>query len=216
MDNLKIYKEAAEVPKNAQKEIMAGKLKGKTDINPMWRIKLLTELFGPCGLGWYTQVLERWTERDANESAAWVRIAMYVKFPGTDTWSAPIEGIGGSKQCGKGQGDGINDEAFKMAETDAISVACKKLGFGAKVYWDKDDTKYSQAAAPRKMVDQNVEDGAPTLADAVNEVRAAKSQEELTAAWNKWKATFGNSAELRKAVADSPLNPKSGRTNGNS
>ena len=60
-------------------------------------------------------------------------------------WSEPIEGIGGSKQFGKGQGDGINDEAFKMAETDAISVACKKLGMGADVYWQANETKYSRA-----------------------------------------------------------------------
>ena len=53
--------------------------------------------------------------------------------------------MGGSKQCGKGMGDGINDEAFKMAETDAISVACKKLGMGADVYWQANETKYSRA-----------------------------------------------------------------------
>ena len=134
MDNLEIYKKAAEVPVEAQKEIKGGKLKGMTDINPMWRIKTLTEIFGPCGIGWYTLIQERWTERDANESVAWVKVALFVKLPETDTWSMPIEGVGGSKQYGKGQGDGVNDEAFKMAETDAISVACKKLGFGAKIY----------------------------------------------------------------------------------
>ena len=28
----------------------------------------------------------------------------------------------------------LNDEAYKMALTDAISVACKQLGVGADVY----------------------------------------------------------------------------------
>ncbi|HCC35130.1 MAG TPA: hypothetical protein DEQ02_05645 [Ruminococcaceae bacterium] len=37
----------------------------------------------------------------------------------------------------------MSDECFKMALTDAISVSCKALGFGADVYWDKDRTKYS-------------------------------------------------------------------------
>ena len=32
-----------------------------------------------------------------------------------------------------------------MAETDAISVACKKLGMGADVYWQANETKYSRA-----------------------------------------------------------------------
>jgi molecular chaperone DnaK (HSP70) len=36
----------------------------------------------------------------------------------------------------------VNDECFKMALTDAISVACKALGVGADVYWQEDRTKY--------------------------------------------------------------------------
>ena len=36
----------------------------------------------------------------------------------------------------------MNDECFKMALTDAISVSCKALGVGADVYWNKDRTKY--------------------------------------------------------------------------
>lgn len=51
-DNMRIYNAVREVPKEAQKPITAGRLKGMTDINPMWRIKKLTELFGPCGVGW--------------------------------------------------------------------------------------------------------------------------------------------------------------------
>ncbi len=37
-----------------------------------------------------------------------------------------------------------SDECYKMAYTDAISVCCKQLGFGADVYWQKDRTKYDQ------------------------------------------------------------------------
>lgn len=144
MNNLDWYNSFASVPENAKKPITAGKLKGKTDINPMWRIRTLTETFGPCGFGWTTRIIEHWVEQDGNESAAWVRIELRVKFE--DKWSEPIEGVGGSKQFGKGMGDGINDEAFKMAETDAISVACKKLGIGADVYWQANETKYNQPA----------------------------------------------------------------------
>lgn len=143
MDNLELYKAFAGVPETAKKPIQAGKLKGKTDINPMWRIKTLTAAFGPCGFGWTTKITEHWVERDGGESSAWVRIELRVKVDGQ--WSEPIEGVGGSKQFGKGMGDGINDEAFKMAETDAISVACKKLGMGADVYWQANETKYSRA-----------------------------------------------------------------------
>ena len=47
MDNLAIYNAVRNVPENAKKPIAGGPLKGKTDINPMWRIKALTEQFGP-------------------------------------------------------------------------------------------------------------------------------------------------------------------------
>ena len=50
MDDMTIYNLARSVPDEAQKPIAAGRLKGMTDINPMWRIKRLTEIFGPCGL----------------------------------------------------------------------------------------------------------------------------------------------------------------------
>ena len=57
-----IYNKFRSVPAEAQKTIGAGKLKGFTDINPMWRIKMLTEAFGPCGLGWYVEILDQWCE----------------------------------------------------------------------------------------------------------------------------------------------------------
>jgi hypothetical protein len=39
-----------------------------------------------------------------------------------------------------------SDECFKMALTDALSVACKALGIGADVYWDRDPNKYDKPA----------------------------------------------------------------------
>lgn len=144
-DNLNLYNKWRTAPENALKPITAGNLKGKSDINPQWRIQVLTETFGPVGFGWYTKIIEHWTDTETIggklERVAWVRVELYVKVGGE--WSAPIEGIGGSKYAGKGRGDELNDEAFKMAETDAISVACKKLGIAADVYWNSTSTKYS-------------------------------------------------------------------------
>ena len=58
-DNLKIYNMIKKVPDEAQKKITGGRLSGMTDIKPMWRIEKLTEIFGPCGLGWYTTTRNR-------------------------------------------------------------------------------------------------------------------------------------------------------------
>lgn len=159
MENMQFYNALRSVPQEAKKTIGAGKLKGFTDINPMWRIQRLTEVYGPVGFGWTADIIEHWTEQAAGESTAWVTVALRVKDAGTGAWSEPIHGIGGSKQAGKGQGDGINDEAFKMAYTDAISVACKSLGMAADVYFEKgakvygNSTKYDLAEAPAPKPD---------------------------------------------------------------
>ena len=143
MDNLLIYNKYREVPKEAQKPINGGRMKGKTDINPMWRIKALTEQFGACGIGWYYTPVKKWLEICGNETAAFVDIELFIKVDGE--WSMPISGTGGSMFGSKEKsGLYVSDECFKMATTDAISVACKQLGFGADIYWQGDRSKYDQ------------------------------------------------------------------------
>lgn len=155
-ENLKIYEECRSVPTEAQKKIQGGRLNGKTDINPMWRIKKLTEIFGPAGKGWYAPITERWTENGANgEVTANIRINLIVKYD--DGWSQPIEGVGGSVLIAKeSAGLRTDDDAFKKAYTDAISVACKAIGIGADVYWDKDPTKYTQDGEEGNDAGENV------------------------------------------------------------
>lgn len=144
MENLGIYESVRQVPQAAQREIQAGRLKGKTDINPMWRIKALTEQFGPCGIGWKYTITDKRLENGANnEVSAFVDIDLYIKVDGE--WSDAIPGTGGSAfVASERNGLYTSDECFKMALTDAISVSCKALGFGADVYWAKDATKYTQ------------------------------------------------------------------------
>ena len=143
-NNLRIYNAVKSVPENAQKEIKGGRLKGKTDINPMWRIKALTEQFGACGIGWKPEIVKCWTEQGSDgQMAAFMQINLYVKQDGK--WSDAIPGIGGNMFIEKeSKGPYTNDECFKMAYTDAISVACKALGFGADIYWEGDRTKYDK------------------------------------------------------------------------
>lgn len=149
MDNMTIYNKVRAVPETALKEIQAGRLKGKSDINPMWRLKTLTETFGVCGFGWKYEITKQWIEEGGNnEIAAFVNINLYIKHEGE--WSAAIPGTGGSMFVAKeSKGPYTSDECFKMALTDAISVACKALGVGADVYWNKDKTKYDKSEQPK-------------------------------------------------------------------
>lgn len=142
--NLIFYEKFRDVPSEAKREIKGGRMNGKTDINPMWRIKALTEEFGPCGIGWYYKTTNKWLERYENEVAAFVDIELFIKV--NDEWSMPISGTGGSMFVAKEtKGFYVSDECYKMATTDAISVACKQLGIGADVYWQADKTKYDKS-----------------------------------------------------------------------
>ena len=142
MDNLNIYNSVANVPDNAKKTIQAGRIKGMTDINPMWRIKTLTEQFGVVGYGWkYVITDKRIIEGADGVVCAFVDIDLFVKIDGE--WSEAIQGTGGSQLVSvERNGKYTNDECFKMALTDALSVACKSLGIGANVYWAGGGSKY--------------------------------------------------------------------------
>lgn len=152
MDNLEIYNRVRSVPPEALRPISAGRLKGKSDINPMWRIKALTEQFGACGTGWKYEVEKLWLEASGStEVAAFALIGLYVRIDGQ--WSEKIPGIGGSMfVAAEKNGPYTSDECYKMALTDALSVACKALGLAADVYWDKDPSKYPTGASPAPAV----------------------------------------------------------------
>lgn len=147
MENMKLYREVQAVPENAKKTIGGGRLKGMTDINPMWRIAKLTEVFGPCGIGWKYTIDKQWMELSpaTNEIAGFCNITLFIKDG--DKWSEGIPGTGGSGfVVNEKNGPYMSDEVYKMALTDAISVACKALGFGADVYWMAGRSKYSKDA----------------------------------------------------------------------
>ena len=92
MENLEIYERVRQVPPSAQREIQAGRLKGKTDINPMWRIKALTEQFGPCGIGWKYVITDKRLEQGANnEVSAFVDIDLYIKVDGACQMRSPAQ-----------------------------------------------------------------------------------------------------------------------------
>lgn len=145
--NMRFYGQVQDTPQDARKEIGAGRLKGYTDINPMFRIKKLTEVFGPAGFGWWTQN-ERFTfeECKTGETAVFCTLELVVVDPETEQPSHPITGVGGNKfVANEKNGPYCNDEAMKMAYTDALSIACKSLGFCHDIYYAKDRTKYSLA-----------------------------------------------------------------------
>lgn len=144
MENLEIYEQVRAVPDSAKKTIGAGRLKGMTDINPMWRIKKLTETFGPVGIGWkYVITKKEIIDGADGVKCAFVDIDLYYRRNESDMWSEAVPGTGGSSfVASESKGLYTSDECFKMALTDALSVACKAIGIGADVYWQEDKTKF--------------------------------------------------------------------------
>lgn len=176
--NLNLYEKMRTVPDEARIPIEGGRLKGKTAINTMWRIKRLTELFGPCGIGWnYRVAATRTEELPTGQKALFVDIFMKYKVPGTETWSEEIPGTGGNILISNEQRNGLylNDDAYKMAVSDAISNASKLLGLGADVYFENDvENKYSEKDAPSAEAQtQNVK---PAVASAVKQAAFANGR----------------------------------------
>lgn len=140
-DKLEIWNKVSRPPKEALKTIGAGRLKGMTDISPQWRYKIMTEVYGPIGKGWSYSIEKLWTEQGANgEIMAFAQVNLHLCDAHTSDAHIAIPGIGGSKLIAK-EREGLHnsDEAYKMAVTDALSVAMKMLGVGADIYmgmWD--------------------------------------------------------------------------------
>ena len=145
------YNAVKTVPQSALKIIDFGKLKGKYDISPQWRWEILTEVYGICGVGWYFDIVDtkEVLVEATGETMLYVKVNLYIKDG--NEWSKPIPGYGGDFLIQKDKnGYHGNDEAFKMAVTDALGTAAKMIGVGADVYRGLQDTKINAAAEKEK------------------------------------------------------------------
>jgi len=161
--NLEIWNRLKQPPKDALKTIKGGRLAGMTDINPQWRYQAMTEMYGPCGQGWDYRIDRLWMETSPTEDiAAFAQVTLRI-FPKHETpLGEPqmIPGIGGSMfVASEKAGLRTNDECYKMAVTDALSVAMKMLGVGADIYMGRyDGSKYAEEKILKSPITPN--DGA--------------------------------------------------------
>ena len=180
---VRFYHRFMTTPKDAQKSFNNGSFSG-TDINPMWRIQALTEVFGPTGFGWWTNnVRYDFVESpETKEVHVFCELDLYVKDPETGEVSQPIYGIGGNTYIKQWKsGAKASDEAKKMAYTDALGIACKALGIGHDIWYSNDRTKYTmysddQPAKPK--TEPKIETKAEPKAEAKAEPKPEPKQEE--------------------------------------
>lgn len=143
-DNLRFWNAIKQVPPQFVKPIKGGRMNGMTNISPQWRLQAMTHQFGICGIGWKYTVDNKWIEAtEDGQKAAFVDISLFVKVDGE--WSDAIPGHGGSMFVAKeSKGLYVSDEAYKMAITDALSVAMKSLGMASDIYMGNfDGSKYT-------------------------------------------------------------------------
>jgi hypothetical protein len=172
------YEKMKRPPATALRQIAAGDLKGKTDINPQWRYEIMDTTYGTCGEKWKYEIVKLW-DYPTNDGTvlAFAQVNVYVK--NGDVWSDPIPAIGGNTLVDMVKGYNANDpkrakpndEGYKMAVTDALGTALKMLGVAADIYAGRwDGSKYNDIPEP----------GNPSGKQAAS-VAAAETSEIVTA-----------------------------------
>lgn len=153
-NNLRHWNKLANVPKEHLKGFAKqGGFKG-TDIKPQWRIQVMTEVFGPCGLGW-TMTKPEFTMQG---TTCHCTVGVMIKEPGGE-WSQAVWGVGGTVS---GRSD---DELFKMSYTDALGNALVKLGVASDIYMGYFDGS--------KYVRQTTDEDAPEAEEGITERQSA-------------------------------------------
>ena len=222
-DNMKVWDALKTPPPEALKKIEGGRLKGMTDISPQWRYMAMTEEFGPCGMGWKYEIVRTWQEAGSDDQVfAFAEVRLFIRelilgqLVSSCEWYDPIPGIGGSmllaEEYSKKKEKYVlysSDEAYKMAVTDALSVAMKMIGVGADVYMGMMDGKHSKPGKEPsgKTADQNKEDGMrKKIKDVVHAIAEGKADQkagvlkEITK--DKKDGSISTSAEIDKLTGN--------------
>lgn len=80
------------------------------------------------------------------------------------------------------------------------------------------ETQTAPAGQPMQMqqqappMQQQGQQAPPSLEQAIADVVAAKTPRDLTAVWNWYKNLYGQNIDFVNAIAESPVNPKKGRS----
>ena len=150
MENMNYWNAVKRPPTTALKTIKGGTLSGMSNIDPQWRYQVMTETFGPIGSGWTVRIIQQWSEEVGDQVICFVKVAMKYKVEGE--WTEEFEGVGGNiLKHPKGK---VSDEGYKMAYSDAISVAMKMLGVAADIYMGKfDGAKYTDTSDSKPVKD---------------------------------------------------------------
>ncbi|AWJ88889.1 hypothetical protein Sp245p_03345 [Azospirillum baldaniorum] len=155
-DNLTIWKKLERTDPKATKPFQkSGGFKG-TQIDPTYRLQLMTEVFGPVGQGWgYVEddlkishdmafsKVRVWYVPAGADAAVWPE-GWRETYPANARWTGPQWG-GTEMMPERGGKPKPTDECLKMSITDALGKCLLQLGLAADIYMGQfDDSKYRE------------------------------------------------------------------------
>jgi len=143
-DNLAIWNALSKTdPAHTKSFSRAGGFKG-TALKPIWIIKMMTDRFGPAGVGWGVNEPSFQVVPADGEILVYCTVSAWHGDRANLLW-----GVGGDKVTAKRNSGSFNDdEAFKKAFTDAVNNALKSLGVGADIHMGQfEDDKYVATVA---------------------------------------------------------------------
>lgn len=144
-------------PKHTKPFKRTGGFQG-TALKPMWVWRKLTEQFGACGVGWGCDEPSFQLVPADKEMLVYCTVRAWHGTRENALW-----GIGGDKAVSTNKyGTSANDEAFKMAFTDALMNAFKYVGVGADIHMGMfDDSKYVERVSQEFAEPENKTEPSP-------------------------------------------------------
>ena len=185
-DNLEFWNALKRTDPKATKPFQRpGGFRG-TQIDPAWRLQMMTEVFGPVGKGWGYEQLE-WT---VAERMVFICCRVWYIDPQTGEKYFTGPQWGGTEMVRRNR-DGTerpDDECFKMSMTDAIGKCMLQVGLAADVYLGQfDDSKYREESEVFYTVKSNPDLQPPAIekfeADLKEKLDAVADLDALDDLW---------------------------------
>jgi hypothetical protein len=189
-ENLTLWNQLGKTDPDQTKAFQRGGGFKGTAVKPIYTEQKMTEVFGPCGIGWgFTEPQFQVVPGDNKEVLVYCWLSLWILRDGKK--SELIPGVGGDKVVSHVKANEKyqrperwenDDEAFKKAFTDAIGNAMKHLGMSADVHMGLfDDSKYVATRRQEEAAEDQDRAAAPSKPKAVpasatpDQLKAAKS-----------------------------------------